>query len=129
MEILNRNAVLLTNKLPYYNNSKDHFTYVEYSCEFKNITTENLDFSEIKTADKSLTSYIDINLEQKIPQPLLDLQTFDTLLTNKNGKKNTIKIVNISRNKYEESKIFDKNNNKFLGIVPVIVTAANALYY
>ena len=128
MEILNRNAVLLTNKLPYYNNSKDCFTYVEYSCEFKKITTEDSDFSEIKTADESLTSYIDINLEQKIPQPLLNLQTFDTLLTNKNGKKNTIKIVNISRNKYEESEIFDKNN-KFLGIVPVIVTAANALYY
>lgn len=125
MEIINRNAVLLTNKLPYANDSKDRFTYVEYSCEFKDITTEYSDFSEIKIADESLTSYIDINLNET-NLPLMDLSTFDTLLTNKNGKKNTIKIVNISRNKYEESKIF---KNKFLGIVPVIVTAANALYY
>jgi hypothetical protein len=127
MEILNRNAVLLTNKLPYYNNSKDSFTYVEYSCEFKNIETEDSIFSEIKKADESLTSYIDINLKEEI-NSLMNLQSFDTLLTNKNGRKNTIKIVNISRNKYEESRIFE-NKNKFLGIVPVIVTAANALYY
>lgn len=205
MEILNRNAVLLTNKLPYNNQSKDNFAYIKYSLEEKNIdvdvkriyktianvkenflkllnklnitidieiinlkqifdklneiksTNDNIndiddiikeienifkqfctdDLYQIFLNDITLTSYIDIqNIESN--NDLITLEKFDNLITSKNvTNKNSITIVNISRNKYEKLKnsknivTYNDNNENypFLGIVPVIVTPANALYY
>jgi hypothetical protein len=69
----------------------------------------------------------------------MDLNTLDKFITSKYNATNTnkITIVDIQQNKYEKSNLphsviyYDNEveNCPFLGIVPVIVSPANALYY
>jgi hypothetical protein len=108
------------------------------------LTNNSNKFYQIYVNDSALTSYIRIDLnETKIEDNLMDLDTLDKFITSTYNATNVnkITIVDIQQNKYEKSNLphqvlhYDNEdededeNCPFLGIVPVIVSPANALYY
>jgi hypothetical protein len=88
--------------------------------------------TEPKRYDKTLTSAIEIKSNTNKHTGLIDLEDLDNLkVKSTKVKNNTIRIVDITRNKYNsEVNIINQNEPKeYLGILPVITTAINALYY
>ena len=88
-------------------------------------------FTELKSADKSLETCLGIRSVGRHDgkmSGMLDMETFDKLQTNRlaigTGR---IVIVDISRQRYQVD-TFEGKNLEYAGILPVITTAANALY-
>ena len=139
VEILSKGGIALAAKLPYVNDSKDKYAQVSWKIdtELSNDTSEIL--NDLLSVDSSLTSYIQISSNAANYDKLIDLSTLDDYRTSKKLMENdTITIVDITRKQYEKismvesisstNKIFEKNE-EFLGILPVIVTPVNAMYY
>jgi hypothetical protein len=112
--------------LPYKNDAKDKLTYIQFDLSEKNITDK--EYIEINNFDNTLSTYIDISLKNTTTNTI-SLEIYDNFLTKTNltSNINTITIVNITNNKYD--KINSSDSEGSLGIIPIIVSPANALYY
>lgn len=164
-EILSRGGIAICSKLPYYNASKDKYTFVEYklSEDIVNLNTP-LDYdvfckpiknknyidhailSSINEEDSTVTSMLTIFTDPDTNSGRLSIEEIDELKTNPSSiPKNTFKIIDISRTNYNKvnfncvkSNINISNNkkldkyiqtNEILGVIPVVVSPANALYF
>lgn len=149
-EILNRNGVCLAVRLPYKNESTDQYNFVEYKVNGDNQKPNNpieidndSNYSSLLSADSFLTSYLNLNITNYGKS---DLSVLDNYMTNSNNgaKPNTIRIYDITRQQYKRFDNYDgcvktnmqidsdeirKNTNDCLGIVPVLITPANALFF
>ena len=149
MEVLQRGGRLLMSKLPYDNEAKDKFTYVDYKL---NPTPKNLisdkTYSVLNKFDNYLTNCVEISSKNTLTKDykLLTLNELDKLETgDKNTLScNTLRIVDITRSKYSSvntncvKTTINKNSddtkvelytNDCLGIIPFFVTPINALYF
>lgn len=108
-------------------NAINHINNILNSIKF-----EQSDYSEINKIDNTITSYIQIKSKENDYSGLMDLELLDNLkIKSKKVENNTIRIVDISRTQYNQEYNIEnyKNPREYLGILPVITTAANALYY
>ena len=102
------------------------------------------DFSLLYFNDTNLTSYLKISLHSNSSEidsygAAGDIDSLDNLITHQKGglPKNTIRIYDMTRAKYQSIQNcqciscdeLSAWTNECLGIVPVIVTPANALYF
>lgn len=87
-------------------------------------------YTELNTIDDTLTSYVEISSVSNTvgrSTGIVSLEEFDNYKIGKYKPEfNTIRIFDLTRSKY---KFNDGHDKEFLGIMPVITTAANALYY
>ena len=87
-------------------------------------------YTGIKSLDETLTSYLEINSnEWKNPDSgMIDITDLDKLIVGDSTvKRDTIQIVDITRQKYIKDPEF--TDKEYIGIVPVITTPANALFF
>lgn len=99
-----------------------------------NFLTSNVFMSKkytgIKNLDETLTSYLEINSNDwKNPDSgMIDITDLDKLIVGDSTvKRDTIQIVDITRQKYIKDPEF--TDKEYIGIVPVITTPANALFF
>jgi len=108
----------------------------------KNYIADDYVFSMMFYNDTDLTSYIDIKLRNFTSGAQISgssLEELDNFITRRTGSipKDTIRIYDITRSQYGtiqnckcvSSDAISAWTNECLGIVPVIVTPANALYF
>lgn len=144
VEVLNNGGVCLASKLPYDNPSLGTLPYVDYNIShlrYCNDPSHNR-YNALSTIDKSLTSFIEIS------QPLgskysgyMSIEDYDRyIVNNANVKKDTLRIVEIKNQSYEMTEVgapekvdgvwlTSWNKCECLGILPVIVSPINALFY
>jgi hypothetical protein len=132
MEVMNQNGVLYCARLPYDNQARDKMVAHKYNVQFKKNYEEFQDkgyFHEIHDFDKSINhAYVIDSAETPY---LVDTASVDAWRTHeeKVGRNNFV-IVDKTCATY---KMIDADSRKgqqreILGIVPVVTTAANALY-
>ncbi len=89
-------------------------------------------YTEIKHTDENLTSFIEIHsnpLSSKY-SGMLDMESLDKFRIDESKvPKNQIYIVDLTRQKYQKDEYDPSDKKEYVGILPVITTAANALYY
>ena len=146
--IFDQGGRVFANKLPYDNNSRNKFSFVSYHVDCNNLSsTTDLSVSEITKLDSSIKNLCvikakaDAELEDDAgsillrESGLLEMDDLDNLLTKLNRPvQGDIIIVDKTRGKYGrnpslESIDANKNTYQYLGVVPVIVSPVNALYY
>jgi hypothetical protein len=100
---------------------------------FKYVDSKLLEikYSELKELDNTLTSYLEVTSNDINHSGLITMDEFDNLKTKqKKVNQNTIRIVDITRSKYESEYGAKKSDPKeYLGLLPVITTPINAIYY
>ena len=134
----------MVSKLPYDNDSKDRFTQTTFSVNPNLIhDPDNMYLKDLMAVDSSLTSFIEINSDNvygysanNIDRSRIDLDTLDKYRTNSsNVDINKIIIVDITRGEYGKIDLLDitANGTSFdiecLGLMPVIVSPVNAMFY
>ena len=137
-EVFTKGGIFFGAKIPYDNESKDKYTYTEYKLADSYIdVSEDSILSALNNVDPSIKKVIQIN---KFDSGTITLDEFDELKIQKDSlAQNIIKIVDITRTQYEKCKITKLDTDTYtaseivetecLGIVPVIVTPINALFY
>lgn len=127
-EVLQRGGTLYCTKLPYDNESYGKFTYTSYKLIYEEPTeiNENDELSDLLSVDEgnTITSYMSLS---NLNSGTITIQELDDMLTDNKIKlhgEKQLMIVNMSRDKYKK----DYRDNEMVGIVPVVTTAANALY-
>ena len=144
LEILSKGGTLITSKLPYNNKSKDNFAYTELTVNLNNILTSN-DFTiqkdDLLSADDSINTCFEIEYNFKHDDnDLITLDKLDEYKTTGFKDINKIRIIDITQKQYETIDLLSVYsdgsnkynvivNNEFLGIMPVIVSPINALYF
>lgn len=146
LEILNKSSTVLAAKLPYFNASKDRYTYTEFKIE-NNLSSIDDDtiLSSLFNVDTSIQSYLTISSNPD-NSGKISLSEFDKFITGeKQADLNTIKIVNLKQNQYNSITanciqttvsalgLGNESNlpiytNDCLGYVPVIISPYQALY-
>lgn len=153
MEVLRRGGTCVASKLPYENWQYNKFNYIDFNASFVQISGDSLDdkFMWLYQNDNNLTSYINIECNSSSGQSLEEgfggystIEELDDLVVSKKSLlNNKIRIYDITRAKYDSIRncecICEVNpnsgneistyTNECIGIVPVIVTPANALYF
>ena len=92
----------------------------------------NVKYTGIKQADESLTSLIEIrsNPQTKKYSGMLDMTDLDRFRTDEaKVPQNQIYIVDLTRQKYQKDDTVSEDKKEYIGLLPVITTASNALYY
>ena len=158
LEILSKGGTLITSKLPYDNKSKDNFAYTELTVNFNNILETYSDYSEyrnlfkqyaenevyinnLSAIDDSITKCFTVDYSFNHNNDLISLDKLDEYKTAGFKEINKIRIIDITQKQYETIdllSIYNDNvnnkhnviiNNEFLGIMPVVVSPLNALYF
>lgn len=107
------------------NTDKDFMLGILNSFSNINYLTE-MKYTEIPMIDSTMTSYMTITDCGKEGTGLLSYDFLDKYITGMTRvKKNTITICDMTRTKYTE----DDREKEYIGIMPVIVSPANAMYY
>ena len=100
------------------------------SCQLDVFDNDNNKYASIKLADNSLTSYIEIKNKGREYSGLMDIDDYDRLLVgNKKANRNQIIIVDKTRQKYDQLVESELGQKQYRGIMPVIVSPANAIYF
>ena len=141
-EVLNNGGICLAAKLPYDNPALDTFPYVDYKISDPIYIDADSKYKKLLKADASLTSYIQISQQQgSTYSGYIDLSSYDKYcISEQNVPFNTLRIVGIQNNQYGTMDVATINNatsstlttyNKIecLGIMPVVVGAAEAMFY
>ena len=141
-EILNRGGMCIAAKLPYYNNALEKYSYVEYEVKFSQDGDSSPCDNVLQSNDSNLTSFMHIECisSNESPNVYATLDEYDAYLTKhgKSLKANHFKIFDITNAQYGKfdgflssflSSTEDELANDFLGIVPVVVTPANAMFF
>lgn len=149
-EVLNRGALLVTAKLPYNNYQKSYYAKTVYNIgQIQYIKT--LDKSDpanyLSSLDDNLTSFVEITVdkENKNQSNLnrITNEQLDNYKTNQFNSPNKIIIVDITKSRYDTATVntvetitnskdgstLSTFSNECLGIIPVIVSPANALIF
>ena len=146
-EILDRGGIAIAAKLPYDNASLSSYTWREWQIcsarkiKYNKIKGTRYEYDVLNFNDSDLTSCIELS---DVGSGVASLDDLDKHLTySKALLKNRIRVYDITRSQYSR---FDTHNcvtslvtneaetgwiqtNDCLGIVPILVTAANALYF
>ena len=148
IEVINRGGICLASKLPYDNDESKTYTYCDYSVDSKvHIISDDYAGTTISTLyshlDSNLTSCIEISATSQSGK--ISLDEFDdlkvgnskSLLRTQSGN-GIIRVVDISKSRLQKADFNCVSSwttsgiqwtNECLGIFPVIVTPANALYW
>lgn len=138
VEVLNTGGICLAARLPYDNEAKDTFPYVEYKISPLIENDERSSYSELTSVDPSLTSYIRISQNSYAAYSgYIPLSTYDKYCINEsNVPVDTMRIVGIDGMQYGVTNIGSLQNGtvmyekkECLGIMPVVVGATQALFY
>lgn len=133
MEVINQNGILYCARLPYDNEAKDKMVAHKYKIEFnenyKELTGDGGYFHEVYEADNTIKDAYLIDsaeLPYMVERDKVDAWRADE---EKVGS-NTFVIVDKTCAPYKKIMEDDRKGQQreLLGIVPVITTAANALY-
>lgn len=137
MEVINQGGTLYSAKLPYDNILKDNYVKVEYAIEYNSSSDSSSDISSdisseieaVTNIDETVKEYITIKSVSDTPVSILSNNVFAEYELGESKPEN-LTIVDISRAKYGKTiNKTDGFNQEILGIIPVITTASNALYY
>lgn len=148
-EVFSKGGRTITAKIPYENESKDKFPFTAYKADSLNDNGEvdlksvSGKYDEILDLDNSITSYFELKSVSKselanfvgiADNSLMNIEEYDEILVGrKQIPKNSMIIIDITRNKYsKDSNFIDVDNSKtqnYLGYVPVVVSPINALFY
>ena len=146
-EVLNRGGLLVTAKLPYDNNQKNSYPVVTYNIGTRQLVKNKgyEDYKYISQLDNALTSFIEIKNSDNnnSSDNRITIDQLDSYRTNGFNKANKITIVDITKSQYDittENTIITKSidsqgteletyTNDCLGIIPVLVSPANALIF
>lgn len=83
-------------------------------------------YTEIRTIDNSITSFVEISADVSSNNELMTFENYDKFLIKElKVPQNKIYIVDKTRGRYEK----DTFGNEIIGIMPVIVTPTNAMFY
>ena len=83
-------------------------------------------YTEIRTVDDSITSFVKISADVSSSNEMMTFENYDKFLIKElKVPQNKIYIVDKTRGKYEK----DTFGNEVIGIMPVIVTPTNAMFY
>lgn len=127
-EVIQQGGVLYSAKLAYDNGMAEKYCSLDFSLEAKDAISGTSISGDI--GDDSITSYSAITTSG-IPT-LLSSGEYDEFLTGeKTVTSGTIKIVDITRGVYGKTSIKgvdDQFHKECIGVVPVITTAANAMF-
>lgn len=83
-------------------------------------------YTEIRVADDSITSYIDIQPDEQPNEETMSFENYDKFIIKElRVPLNKIYIVDKTRGKYDK----DTFGNEILGIMPAIVSPVNAMFY
>lgn len=86
----------------------------------------DIENTEIKTIDDSLSTFATISADIPSGDELMSFENYDRFLIKQmRPPLNKMYIVDITRGRYEK----DTFGNEVMGIMPVVVTPANALFY
>ena len=131
-ETLNQGGRLFTARLPYDNAAFEKMVGVKYSLAQKALTSDGTDESLsniLKTADSELNEYANIRASQN---PILyDLSAIDEFRADEaKVPANTFLIVDTTGATYNRvTEDYRRGKNReVIGIIPVVTTAANAMY-
>lgn len=121
----------------YYSGAKDWIEPLEVDTKL------TVKYTELRQIDDNLTSFSNISsfdvrekdtdgkYANRGRSGLMDMETFDSLKTGElKLPRNRIAVVDITRTKYDRDTnidVDDTHDNEYLGIVPIITTAYNAL--
>lgn len=139
-EVLKKGGILLASRLPYINDSKDHFTYVEYQGSYQSDELSTTELSDIAAADPSIHHHFKLQQPDVVTDRsnLMSIEQFDSCKTRASTVPvNHLRIVDMTKVQYEKCKISVSDitqvtsyfDSECLGIMPVIVTPANAMFY
>ena len=141
-EVITKGGVFLGAKLPYNNQAKNSYACTDFTVESNieqfanNSTIDNNLKQQLTNLDPTIISYKKItgsNPKYITPDMLEELRISKSTLS-----ANTIRIVDITHSQYNTVNIHHKNAQddivyqvdcECLGILPVITTATNALFY
>lgn len=131
MEVINQGGVLYSAKLPYDNALSDDYIKVEYNINFIPTDLNGL-APAITSADATVDQAIvisSVNDPNSSPVSILTNSQFNSYELGE-SKPSNLTIVDISRSKYGKTiNKTDGYNQEIIGIIPIVTTAANALYY
>lgn len=138
-EIFDKEAIMIAAKLPYKNTSLSNFTFTTYKVETSTEIGISNDIRNCSTISAELAGKLigTIGTYDKSDGPtksgLMSLDIFDKKLVGETKvENNCFEIVDITRGRYFEDKIIKAKTNQStecIGIVPVIVSPLNALYF
>lgn len=146
-EVLTKGGILLAARLPYKNVANDgtKMAYADYSIDVSYTElSANSELSDLTAIDSSLRNYIVIQSRNgSSGSGYMTLAEFDKLKISEKSLrsltfKDSIRFVDITRLQYEKATVVTvdpdsgasySNEKECLGIMPVITTAANAIYY
>lgn len=148
LEILNKSGICIAAKLPYNNFKKQKYSYVDYNVENNDISSLpqylQVDLADLNQflADGKFTKISTktrIGNEQCkcVESGCITTDELNKLLSNTESlAKNTIRFVDITQSRFSKSyqnviqNIDTKQyTNDWLGIVPLIVSPINAMYF
>lgn len=132
MEVINQGGTLYSAKLPYANKLGDNYVAVQYGIDFE--ATADPAITEVdNTVDKAvvLSSHCSNDgFGDNSPVISVSNYTFTQYELGEERPDKYLTIVDISRATYGKTiNKRDGYNQEILGIIPVITTATNALYY
>ena len=136
-EVLDRGGVCLVSKLPYANTSMSCLPTVTYRLETRNAVTDGNVLRDLSSVDPSLTSYATISLYDDKPTKTTSVERLDLNKTTNSiyaGQTNMIDIIDITNQQYGSTNLVKGEaavdvGVECLGIMPVIVSPVNALFY
>lgn len=155
-EVLSRGSMLLASKLPYDNDSLDKFAYADFQVSAhpnRDIGSLPASLKRIRELDDTISTYFEVSdipyvpSNTPLPYGLIDIETFDALKTGNTaslGGINRLRIVDITQRQYETANLVEEHaitsssdssfsyssgEQELLGVLPVIVTPVNALYF
>jgi hypothetical protein len=144
IDILAQGGGALMAKLPYDNESKDKFSYVDYSLRDEDSTIISNGIGsvslsdEMQQSDQTLTSFMELScLGYLSSQELLPMESLDEYKINRTAlSRGTARIIDITRAKYGKLSICRKSSgtsvmeeDECLGIMPVLVSPLNAMFF
>ena len=141
-EVLTKGGVFLGARLPYDNKALTSYSSVDFSLNFTPMSIQaSTKFSDdikqqFRTLDPSLNTFVQINSSNS-KSAYITPEALESLRVSTNSiSKNTIKIVDITHSQYDSVIVNVKDGNNIyrksiecLGLVPVITTSMNALFY
>lgn len=132
MEVINQGGTLYSAKLPYNNDLSDNYIAVQYNIDFNDNPVDSAISAIDKTVNKAIvirSHSSDDSFSDDSPVLMIDNKTFTNYELGE-ARPSALTIVDISRATYGKTiNKRDGYNQEILGIIPVITTATNALYY
>lgn len=135
-EVIGRGGVCVTAKLPYDNIQKDHFTMTKFKVADRVISSGD-HIKDLSSVDRSLKTCLSVTAVSSYD--LIDIETLDGYKTGSlQPQADEVAIIDISRANYGKATllstladgVFSSSVHvECLGIMPVLVGAANAMFY